>query len=690
MAQQPPQQRPPPPKRPTRATRPPRPTRPPPPPPPPTPPPPPPPHHTTDPAVATATATDPAAATDPTHVPPDAPTAMLPPVAVSLAHAASVPDRDFVLVWHEPAARTLAPSSWQWSHGGTTYALVQLRAPQPDASHPPQPRDYYFLVDTSGSMEGAKWSGTCRALHALVAPLMADDRVWITLFASDWVDFAEAPRPAPAVFADAGFQRLGDRPVDGGTELLPAARHVLDQIDRHSPGRPVSVILITDGEVANEQAVLNLFRKAPDVRLHTFGVDTTVNDAFLRALARQQRGTCCLLTPDDDIAGTIATIGGRLRHPVVTELGLEAPWEAADDTWPDLHAGEVVSLAVCSTRPAPPPPVITGVDAAGRRHTLIVPPPSPGSEAVRLLFARQRITALVAANRIQEAIAVACTHSLLSRHTAFVVWDTAQMVPVAQATIVQPSMTPHQPRAICFYSRAPGPPKPPDAADQVSDPPADYDPSSLQRRSPSAPDTPPDPLTREHAAARADQIAEIHAAVQALDLPDAVIGAWVVAIVNAPPASPSQPQRLHRAIGQMLELRARTHSPALRHALEHAFARSISPDPERFFDWLWHFADAFRSLLDTCQALVTAATPPPVADAVCAWAVDGVRVDHDRQRSLALLASGLLKAAASPADQRRVWEAFIDGSLARPGAACPRVSHWFATAFSPPPAGRPT
>ena len=210
-------------------------------------------------------------------------------VAVELSGRAAVPDRDFVLTWKEPKVLQLAPQAWRWNEGKDTYALVQLRAPEVVKVAEGLSQDFYFLVDRSGSMAGAKWQRTCEALRGFVSLLGPQDRVWITLFESTFQDFDAIPVPAPQVLADDGFQKMENIGTAGGTELLPAATHVLEKIATHSAGRRTSVILITDGEVGNDAAILHAFKPAAKVTVHTFGIDTAVNDAFLKSLARQQR-----------------------------------------------------------------------------------------------------------------------------------------------------------------------------------------------------------------------------------------------------------------------------------------------------------------------------------------------------------------------------------------------------------------
>jgi hypothetical protein len=78
------------------------------------------------------------------------------------------------------------------------------------------------------------------------------------------------------------------------------------------------------------------------VPVHCFGIDHSVNEAFLRQLAGQQRGTSVFLTPDDDLIRVVAILGSRFATPVFTDLAPAPKWELAGVELANIHAGEVV------------------------------------------------------------------------------------------------------------------------------------------------------------------------------------------------------------------------------------------------------------------------------------------------------------------------------------------------------------
>jgi Ca-activated chloride channel family protein len=582
-------------------------------------------------------------------------------VTVELIDRSAVPDRDFVLTWREPSARRLTPMGWHWQEEGETYALVELRAPDEIEGVDSEPHDIYFLADRSGSMEGAKWTQTCAAMRAFIGLLGDSDRVWISLFNDKVLDFAEAPLPPRRVLGDAGFDKLlRFRPISG-TEMLPAVRHLLEKIGRHSAGRRTTVVLVTDGQVGNEEEILAAFRVAPEVRVHTFGIDTAINDAFLAALARQQRGTCQLQNPNDDIAGTIAALGGRLRRPVLTDLRVKGAWESPFETWPDLHAGEVVTFPLRGSGTTPP--TLTGRSPDGREHSLPVTLGAPASRAIKLLWVRERLQALLGAGRDAEAIALAKTHCLLCKGAAFIAWDEAERVVVAQHTVVQPSMSPSQPaRAVaapswhvskvCF---APSP-APAFAHEAV----IGY--SANRSFAPSWP--------------RSGNPAHALEVWKRARLPEALFEAWS----PRPDQSPEEVVLAYHhltSIGAFVEdLRSMPFGPATRICMERDISRGTETDPESCHEWIELTLHIWESLRAIQEDLAAAGVPLEVADALLAWAVADDKTADASTKALRKLATDLSDPVTSPEVRELLWESFVANHLGNDPATAARVSDW--------------
>lgn len=367
---------------------------------------------------------------------------------VAIADGAAVPDCDFILRWTEVESQEVKPSGWVARGKKGAFALIRLRAPAQTAAIESYAQDIYFLIDRSGSMQGLKWQKAVQAFREFLKALGQEDRVWATFFESGHRDLAEKPLPASELLCDAGVQNLEALGANGGTELAPALAHVLEKLAAHASGRPASLLLITDGQVGNEQTILRQLASHPQLRVHVFGIDTAINDGFLQKLAAQHHGSACLLSPQDDIAGAVRRLGERLRRPVLTSIGVPEGWELAGQGLPDLHAGEVLSLPLKAARRKLPVSESSLMLEAklpdGEIRSFAFDLVETDAAALPLLWAKRRIDFLLAKGQTTEALTLAKENNLVCDGAAFIAWDEAEKVPVSgpEREVYQPSLEP--------------------------------------------------------------------------------------------------------------------------------------------------------------------------------------------------------------------------------------------------------
>lgn len=373
---------------------------------------------------------------------------------VTLSNKGEVPDRDFVLRWKERNAGAVAPRAWTCKHRTEIYSLLEIRAPKQTSARRTA-LDFYFLVDRSGSMAGMKWLKAVEALQNCVRMLGPDDRAMITLFENRFHDFAEGPLPAGELIEDPNFQSLPRMGTGGGTEMAPALRHVLEVAEAKSQGRERNLILITDAQIGNESAILDLMKEAPGMAVHCFGIDIALNDALLLALTRQQGGTFHSLNPNDDIQAAVSALGNTLRQPVLLDLRLSEGWESADAKLPNLYSGQILYL---SARAAGDTPLkLTARTPAGEPVSFDFQRHASVQEAPYLHWCRTRIHRLVAERQNQDAIKLSVASNLLCQLTAFVAWDESEKVIVARHDLIQPNMALEERLRSSAGLRGPGP-----------------------------------------------------------------------------------------------------------------------------------------------------------------------------------------------------------------------------------------
>jgi hypothetical protein len=293
-------------------------------------------------------------------------------------------------------------------------------------------------------MEGLNWEKACQALQGFVELPGDNDRVWITTFESQFQDFAEVPVTAAALRNSGVGKRLASLGTGGGTEILPALKHLLEKLAQHSQARPATVIFISDGQVGNEEAILGLLRNYPEVVLHAVGIDTAVNDCLLVRLASQQRGQCWLRTPNDDMVGTVAGLADFMMNPVLTGVELNEAWESAGPLQSRIFANQVFTLSLKGRGSEIPPVLLRGTIAEGQTISLEHSFGADYSdcEALKLLWVREKIASLQATGEGAQAIALAVANNLICEGTSFVAWNEAEQVEVAAQVLYQPSLNP--------------------------------------------------------------------------------------------------------------------------------------------------------------------------------------------------------------------------------------------------------
>ena len=224
--------------------------------------------------------------------------------------------------------------------------------------------------------------------------------------------------------------------MDGGTELVPALEHLLQKKNAHSGEHHAAVLVITDGQVGDEYGAVMAAKKL-GCPVHILGVAMSANDG-LDALAKETGGRSIFLAPGEDIAGAVERFAPVLRAPVVTGLTMPPGWTTADETpLRDLCESDDIVVPISAAKDARDLD-IGGRTADGTSWSFV--PERQTMAKAGLVWARSRIRSLDASNREDEALVVAKQFNLLSSDAAFIAWDEAEQVPVAQTEIIQPAL----------------------------------------------------------------------------------------------------------------------------------------------------------------------------------------------------------------------------------------------------------
>lgn len=349
---------------------------------------------------------------------------------VSFSRGEAALDRDVVVlargVQDAPVAGVAAHRT---EDGPGWFALSVV----PDLQRPGRaPRqDVVFVIDTSGSMGGASLPQAQAALRLCLRHLREGDTFNVVEFNSTHRAFS----PRPVAYSQQSLERA-DRWVaslraTGGTELLAP----LVEAVKGSPDGVV--VLLTDGQVGNEQEILQaVLGTRGKARVYSFGIGTNVSDELLRDLARHTGGHVEFIHPGERIDEKVVATFARALAPRVDSLrarfvGLEVGELAPQEPAPMID-GEPWVLMGRYASPGEGRVELRG-SIEGEPFALDVPMRLPdrdeSNSALRRLWATERIRDLEAAklsgrraDAMKERIVrLAVEHGVSSPYTSFLV-----------------------------------------------------------------------------------------------------------------------------------------------------------------------------------------------------------------------------------------------------------------------------
>lgn len=344
-------------------------------------------------------------------------------------------NRDFVLRYRLDGNRIQSGLLLQQGES-ENYFLLTMQPPKRVTPEFIPGREYIFIVDVSGSMNGFPLDVSKELLRNLIGKLRPSDRFNLLLFAGGSAAMAEASVPATAENIGKAIDLIDRQQGGGATELLPALKHALAL--PASPGYSRSVVIATDGYVNVEEEVFDLIRNNLDqANMFTFGIGSSVNRHLLEGMARVGMGEPFVIASANEAKGAAEGFAKLIESPVLTGIqvrfdGFEA-YDVEPVKIPDILAERpLILFGKWRGRPAGKIEV-RGTSGNGAFQEVVdveQHAPSAQASALGYLWARHRITLLSDYNklrpndqRIAEVTELGLKHNLLTAYTSFVAID---------------------------------------------------------------------------------------------------------------------------------------------------------------------------------------------------------------------------------------------------------------------------
>jgi len=334
-------------------------------------------------------------------------------------------NKDFELAWTLAPGRAPAATLFTEQKGGRHYGLLMVVPPAQERQGPLIRREAIFVIDTSGSMQGASIAQAREALELAIRRLSPADSFNVIEFNSYARALFARAQPADTGNVDNAVRWVRELRAQGGTEMAKALDLALD--GGENAGRIRQIVFLTDGAVGNEDPLLRMIReRLGDSRLFTVGIGSAPNSHFMTKAAQFGAGSFTYIGKIEEVKEKMIALFSKLESPVLKGVAIDWGTSKGVEAWPkvvpDLYLGEPVLVLLSADSIADE---ITVAGIVARKVAL------KEAGGLGTLWAREKIASLMDALRggaaeeevRRSVIDLALEHHLVSRYTSLVAVD---------------------------------------------------------------------------------------------------------------------------------------------------------------------------------------------------------------------------------------------------------------------------
>jgi Ca-activated chloride channel family protein len=366
-------------------------------------------------------------------------------------------DRDYILKYRLNGDQ-VAPGLLLHRGEKENFFLMMLQPPKRVKTNQIPNREYVFIVDVSGSMNGFPLDISKELLRDLIGNLQKNDRFNVLLFAAGSSIMAEKSLPATEDNISKAIHLIERERGGGGTELLPALKRALNLPKTEGYSR--TVVIATDGYVHVEKEAFDLIRNnLGKANMFPFGIGSSVNRFLIEGMARAGMGESFVITRPSDAQKTATKFRKYISSPVLTNIRYEIDgfdvYDVEPNAIPDVFAERPV-LLFGKWRGNPRGKIkINGIAGQGKEYSKTIDvsdyKTASRNRALTYLWARHKIALLSDYNQVnpddetvKEITNLGLTYNLLTAYTSFIATDKKVRTEGGEVTTVQqPLPLPH-------------------------------------------------------------------------------------------------------------------------------------------------------------------------------------------------------------------------------------------------------
>ncbi|MEE8184069.1 MAG: VIT and VWA domain-containing protein, partial [Acidobacteriota bacterium] len=249
-------------------------------------------------------------------------------------------NRDFILEYRL-AGREIQSGLMLYEGSKENFFLLMVQPPAQITVTEIHPREYIFVLDVSGSMNGFPLETAKSVIRDLIGNLREEDLFNVVLFAGGSRVLAPSSLAATQANIEEAIRVIENQSGGGATELVPALRTAvgLPRNERYSR----TVVVITDGFIGAERMAFEVIQNNLNrTNFFCFGIGSSVNRFLVEGMARAGMGEPFVVTSPEAAASVTERFRKYVESPVLTNLavsfkGFEV-YDVEPPVLPDLFA----------------------------------------------------------------------------------------------------------------------------------------------------------------------------------------------------------------------------------------------------------------------------------------------------------------------------------------------------------------
>jgi Ca-activated chloride channel homolog len=294
-------------------------------------------------------------------------------------------------------------------------------------------REYIFLVDVSGSMNGFPLNVSKRLLESLIGNLRPVDKFNVVLFSGGSYVMSPISVAADQGNINRAIAVINNQQGGGGTELGQALKTALALPKDENASR--TIVIVTDGYIDAERDVCELISKNLNrSNVFSFGIGSSVNRYLIEGMARAGQGEPFIVTDPGEAEAAALRFREYIRSPLLSHIqvsyqGFDA-YAVEPATIPDLFAKRPLIIFGKWRNEARGVISLMGMTGNGKyEQTVNVAQTAPSdiNSPLRYLWARHKIALLSDFNpsmktseHQKEITSLGLTYNLLTQYTSFI------------------------------------------------------------------------------------------------------------------------------------------------------------------------------------------------------------------------------------------------------------------------------